>query len=88
MAVIATVATRPWARWLAVIPPAISICARTQPPKMSPLGFASAGMAKVRMASSPLGDACAVPEGTADSALGTLFFDRTMEGSWKVNYML
>ena len=55
MAVIATVATRPRARSRATRPPAMSICDRTQPPKMSPLGLASAGMASVRMASAPRG---------------------------------
>ena len=53
----ATVATRPWARADAVTPPAISICEITQPPKMSPAGLASAGIAKVRIASSPFGSA-------------------------------
>src|SRR3990170_8413787 len=55
MASTATVAARPAARALAVMPPAISICDSTQPPKMSPLGLASAGMASVRVARVPRG---------------------------------
>src|SRR3546814_16596988 len=55
MASTATVATRPAARAPAVMPPAMSICDSTQPPKMSPLGLASAGMARVRVASVPRG---------------------------------
>src|SRR3989304_4625449 len=55
MASMATVATRPCERWEAVIPAAMSICESTQPPKMSPLGFASLGMARVRRESWPLG---------------------------------
>src|SRR5450755_1842705 len=55
MASIATVATRPRARWPAQMPAAMSICERTQPPNMSPLGFASAGIARVRVIKSPLG---------------------------------
>src|SRR5437763_1347992 len=52
MPVIATVATRPRARCTARLPPARSICDSTQPPKMSPLALASAGMAMVRSAGS------------------------------------
>jgi hypothetical protein len=44
----ATVATRPRARLIAAAPPARSICAITQPPKMSPFGLVSAGIAVVR----------------------------------------
>ena len=44
-----------WARWPAWMPPAISIWESTQPPKISPLGFASAGMASVRVVRSPCG---------------------------------
>ena len=52
-----TLAKRFDARALAVMPPAMSICDISQPPKMSPLGLASAGMARVRIASSPFGSA-------------------------------
>src|SRR5581483_5091585 len=49
MAVIATVATRPLATRAASAPPATSICDSTQPPKMSPLPFMSAGCGTVLM---------------------------------------
>src|SRR5690242_14561630 len=48
MAVMATVATRPLATRAASAPPATSICDSTQPPKMSPLPFMSAGCGTVR----------------------------------------
>src|SRR5215467_9236960 len=57
MAVIATVAVRPLARRLAAAPPARSICDRSQPPKMSPCGLASAGIAMARSAGSHCGGA-------------------------------
>src|SRR6266478_2192377 len=44
----ATVAHRPRARWAARLPPARSICESSHPPKMSPLGLASAGIAMTR----------------------------------------
>src|SRR5687768_239896 len=44
----AIVATRPRARRIAALPPARSISPISQPPKMSPEGLASAGMAVVR----------------------------------------
>src|SRR6202043_2036018 len=50
-----TVTTRPPACGVADIFPAESISAMIQPPKMSPLGLQSAGIASVRDASSPLG---------------------------------
>src|SRR2546421_961351 len=50
-----TVTTRPRACGVADIFPAESISAMIQPPKMSPLGLQSAGIARVREASSPLG---------------------------------
>jgi hypothetical protein len=37
------------------MPAAISICDNTQPPKISPAGFESAGIAMVRVVSSPVG---------------------------------
>jgi hypothetical protein len=37
------------------MPAAISICDNTQPPKMSPAGLESAGIAMVRVVSSPRG---------------------------------
>src|ERR1700704_4674929 len=52
MAVIATVAVRPLARRVATVPPARSICDSSQPPKISPCGLASAGMAMARNAGS------------------------------------
>ena len=48
MASIDTVATRPPAWWAAKVAPARSICDTVQPPKMSPLGLASRGIATVR----------------------------------------
>ena len=45
----ATVTTRPLACWIAVIFPAASISAMSQPPKMSPIGLVSAGIAGVRL---------------------------------------
>src|SRR5271168_863434 len=50
-----TVTTRPPACGVADIFPAESISAIIQPPKMSPLGLQSAGIARVREANSPLG---------------------------------
>src|SRR5205814_10663388 len=50
-----TVTTRPPACGVADIFPAESISVMIQPPKMSPLGLQSAGIARVREASSPLG---------------------------------
>jgi hypothetical protein len=55
IAATATVATRPRARSEAAMPPAMSICASSQPPKMSPDGLASPGMASVRRKGSPRG---------------------------------
>src|SRR6185312_13661257 len=52
MAVIATVAQRPFARRAATEPPARSICDSTQPPKMSPLWLASCGIGMARNAGS------------------------------------
>src|SRR5208282_6879953 len=51
----ATVTVRPFAIFEAKIPPAMSICPSTQPPKMSPFWLVSAGMASVRIESSPRG---------------------------------
>ena len=51
----ATVTTRPPAWGVADIFPAESISDMIQPPKMSPLGLLSAGIASVRDASSPFG---------------------------------
>jgi hypothetical protein len=50
-----TVTTRPPACGVADILPAESISAMIQPPKMSPRGLQSAGIASVREASSPFG---------------------------------
>ena len=49
MAVMATVATLPLATRAARVPPAMSIWDSTQPPKMSPFPFMSAGWGTVRM---------------------------------------
>ena len=47
-----TVAQRPRARRAAALPAARSICAISQPPKMSPAAFVSPGIAMVRTATS------------------------------------
>src|SRR5690606_15412563 len=51
----AAVTTRPLARSAARMPQARSICAMTQPPKISPAALVSAGMASVLSVSSPIG---------------------------------
>src|SRR5713226_5360915 len=55
MLLTAAVTTRPFARRVAVIAPAASISDMIQPPNISPLGLVSAGIARVRAASSPRG---------------------------------
>ena len=55
MALIATVAVRPFARFAAAMPPAISICDNTQPPKISPEPLVSAGKGTVCRVNSPCG---------------------------------
>src|ERR1700688_4057017 len=60
MAVIATVTTRPLARRVATVLPAKSICDSSQPPKISPAGLASAGIAMARSAGSDCGGASVV----------------------------
>src|SRR6267142_2241224 len=57
MAVIATVTVRPLARRVATVLPARSICDNSQPPKISPCGLASAGIAMARSAGSDRGGA-------------------------------
>src|ERR1700722_16599411 len=57
MAGIATVTTRPLARLVATVLPARSICDNNQPPKISPAGLASAGIAMARSAGSVFGGA-------------------------------
>src|SRR5947208_669047 len=52
-----SVTTRPRARSTPAMPPAWSMCAITQPPKISPLALVSAGIAMVRTVSSPRGAA-------------------------------
>src|SRR5579883_1692129 len=59
----ATVAQRPRARCAARLPPARSICDSSQPPKMSPFGLASAGIAMTRISGAVAGGA---PPGAAD----------------------
>src|SRR5690606_9662720 len=64
MASTATVTTRPWARRAATTPPAISIWLSTQPPKISPLPFMSAGIGAERITGSPRPGAalfCVIP---------------------------
>src|SRR3984893_9195045 len=51
----ATVAHLPRARWAARLPPARSICESSHPPKMSPFGLASAGIAITRIRGIPGG---------------------------------
>src|SRR5690606_5962962 len=64
----ATVTTRPVTRSTAAMAPAMSIWLITQPPKMSPAGLVSAGMARVRMVS--------VPEGSAAGSVMVRSFHR------------
>ena len=54
----ATVAQRPRARRKATVAPARSICDISQPPKMSPSGLVSLGMAMVRITGVSSGQAC------------------------------
>src|SRR6185312_12731363 len=54
----AAVATRPFASELAATPAAKSMRDMIQPPKMSPAGLVSAGMATVRSDNSPRGGCC------------------------------
>src|SRR6516165_1946288 len=66
----ATVAHRPRARCAARLPPARSICASSQPPKMSPFGLASAGIAMTRTSGwlrgiAPCGPVAAAARGLA-----------------------
>src|SRR3954462_497636 len=69
MSVTAAVTTRSCAQRVAVIAPAASIWAMIQPPKMSPDGLMSAGIARVRAASSPRGPSTSAG-GTATGATG------------------
>src|SRR6202043_1444326 len=55
MAEIGPVTTRPLARRVATVLPARSICDNSQPPKISPAGLASAGIAMARSAGSDCG---------------------------------
>src|SRR5580700_10557022 len=61
----ATVTTRPPARRTATVPPARSIWHSSQPPKMSPCGLVSAGMAMVRIAGSVSGGTSTAADGVA-----------------------
>src|SRR4051812_28592553 len=58
---IATVTTRDLATFAARIPLPKSICETIQPPNISPLGLVSAGIAIVRITSSPLGFSSIAP---------------------------
>src|SRR6516225_10916490 len=55
MPVMATVTARPLERRVATVVPARSICDSSQPPKMSPCGLVSAGIAMARTAGSICG---------------------------------
>jgi hypothetical protein len=55
MPVMATVTVRPFERRVATVVPARSICDSSQPPKMSPCGLVSAGIAIARTAGSICG---------------------------------
>src|SRR6202043_2766273 len=57
MAEIGPVTPRPLARRVATVLPARSICDNSQPPKISPAGLASAGIAMARSAGSDCGGA-------------------------------
>src|SRR5580700_4002056 len=65
MAVMATVTTRPPVRRTATDAPARSIWHNSQPPKISPCGLVSAGMAMVRIAGSVSGGTSTAVEGAA-----------------------
>src|ERR1700693_3897819 len=79
MPAIATVTTRPRARRVANVLPARSIWHSSQPPKMSPCGLVSAGIATARSAGSASGAVSTGSDGLADgSAMGHLA-DRTSE---------
>src|SRR6516164_4664803 len=69
MAVMATVTVRPPARRVATVPPARSIWHSSQPPKMSPCGLVSAGMAMVRIAGSDVGGISGTDDAAACSAI-------------------
>src|SRR5207302_1103110 len=66
------VTTRPSAHRVAVIAPAASISDMIQPPKMSPLGLVSAGIARVRAASSPRGSPAATDAAASVSGIARL----------------
>ena len=55
MASMATVTVRDFATFDAKMPPPMSIWLSSQPPKMSPFWLVSAGIASVRVQSSPSG---------------------------------
>src|SRR6516164_3590238 len=67
----ATVAHRPRARCAAKLPPARSICESSHPPKMSPLGLASAGIAKTRTSGSVRGNSAGDPVAPAARGVAT-----------------
>src|SRR5437660_1532164 len=67
----ATVAQRPRARCAARLPPARSICESSQPPKISPFGFASAGIAITRTSGMVCGN---LGEDNAGSTFGPMVF--------------
>src|SRR6202051_5134507 len=60
MPVMAPVTPPPLARRVATVLPARSICDNNQPPKISPAGLASAGIAMARNAGSDFGGASVV----------------------------
>src|SRR3954449_4662143 len=66
MPAIATVTTRPFARRVATVLPARSIWHSSQPPKMSPCGLVSAGIATARSAGSVVGGTSGASDADGD----------------------
>src|SRR5262249_29597017 len=67
----ATVAQRPRARCAARLPPARSICESSHPPKMSPFGLASAGIAITRTSGNFRGNSTCDPITAPDQGVST-----------------
>jgi hypothetical protein len=76
----AAVATRPLARVPAEMPAARSISDMIQPPKMSPAGLVSAGIATVRSASSPVGSVAAFVMARSPARISGIVQRNTAEG--------
>src|SRR4051812_10238043 len=79
MPAIATVTTRPFARRVATVLPARSIWHRSQPPKMSPCGLVSAGMAMARSAGSLSGSTSPLDEASFFGETSSIFQPRFRE---------